>query len=181
MSTYTNNYRRNLELYWQQFYPNWKIPTGFHVHHIKPICTFKDGNDPLMHHPKNLIALHPDDHITIHKCRGDKISNGILIIANRIRQPHTEETKQKMRQSHKKRLKGTVSPILGRKHTKTSIDKMVKSSTGVLHSDSTKQKMSIDRKGKDNNMFGKHHSLESKKKMSESRKQYWADRKNSKI
>ena len=76
---YTNNYRSNLTKFWQQYYPNWTIPNGYHVHHIKPKSTFSDPNDPRIHHPKNLITLHPDDHASIHKCRGDKyLSNNFI-------------------------------------------------------------------------------------------------------
>jgi len=71
------NYRKNITMYWQQYFPNWAIPKGFHVHHIKPKGTFEDKNAPFMHHPKNLIALHPDDHASIHISRGDIVtSNG---------------------------------------------------------------------------------------------------------
>jgi len=77
-----SNYRLNLTRYWQQFYPLWKIPIGYHVHHIKPKSLFKDKDDPRMHHPRNLIALHPDDHISIHKLRGDSWLQGkFLLIA----------------------------------------------------------------------------------------------------
>lgn len=83
MSTpsYTNNYRRNLELYWRQFCPQWTIPVGFHVHHIKPKVTFENKDDPRIHHPRNLIALHPDDHLLIHKLRGDKFVNNSMILS----------------------------------------------------------------------------------------------------
>ncbi len=95
---YTNNYRRNLELYWRQFYPNWTIPKGYHVHHIKPKGEFKDKNDPRIHHPRNLIALHPDDHITIHECRGDNFLGklGLLALKN---YSHSDITTNKISKS----------------------------------------------------------------------------------
>jgi hypothetical protein len=95
MIIYTNNYRRNLELYWRQLYPNWKIPIGYHVHHIMPISL---GGT---HHPSNLIALHIDDHVSIHKCRGDSVVNGLIRIAN---MKHTAKTKLAIGRSRK----GTV-------------------------------------------------------------------------
>lgn len=69
----STNYRKNLELYWQQYYPNWSIPDGFHVHHIMPRkAAEKLGwTEEQINHPKNLIALHYDDHVSIHKNRGD--------------------------------------------------------------------------------------------------------------
>ena len=93
MQLYSNNHRHNLTIYWRQFYPNWTIPKGYHVHHIKPKCTFADKNDPRIHHPRNLIALHPDDHQTIHRCRGDhQLANGILSVRHAIRTTeHTEK------------------------------------------------------------------------------------------
>jgi len=68
-------YRKNLINYWRQWYPEWDIPNGFHVHHIVPRSC--GGNDD----PTNLIALHPDDHISIHKHRGDKFINDKFIIS----------------------------------------------------------------------------------------------------
>lgn len=77
------DYRRNLVLYWRQFYPNWIIPKGYHVHHIKPKSTYADKSDPRINHPRNLIALHPDDHVSIHKLRGDKfVTKSFVSIAN---------------------------------------------------------------------------------------------------
>jgi len=70
------NYRKNLTLYWQQYFSGYQIPKGYHVHHIKPKTTGGDN------HPSNLIALHPDDHISIHKCRGDNVANNVFIISN---------------------------------------------------------------------------------------------------
>ena len=67
---YNKNYRKNLTLYWKQFYPNWSIPKGYDVHHIKPRCLW-DKEEIEQHHPKNLIALHPDDHYSIHNNRGE--------------------------------------------------------------------------------------------------------------
>lgn len=126
MSTpiYNNNYRRNLKLYWQQYIPNWNIPKGYHVHHIKPQSV---GGT---HHPKNLIALHPDDHFTIHKLRGDRyINTGFLTITNQhgVNNPfynkhHSDKTKQYLR---------TIN--LGRKHTKMTKQKISESSLGKHH------------------------------------------------
>jgi len=78
MCIYSNtNYKQNLIKYWRQFNPLYKIPKGFHVHHIIPKLIAKQNGweDAKINHPKNLIALHPDDHISIHKNRGDKLKN----------------------------------------------------------------------------------------------------------
>lgn len=94
MVRYINDPRVNITRYWQQFYPQWAIPKGFHVHHIKPRCTFEDQNDTRINHPRNLIALHPDDHYTIHKCRGDSVTKNF--ITSIVGRKCSEETKQKM-------------------------------------------------------------------------------------
>jgi len=47
------NYRQILTEYWQQYFPKYQIPKGFHVHHIKPQCTFENKEDPLW---KNTIG-----------------------------------------------------------------------------------------------------------------------------
>jgi len=92
------NYRKNLIQYWRQFYPDWNIPKGFHVHHIKPKSLFKD--DPRAHHPRNLIALHPDDHVSIHRLRGDATTGNFIRVGGRVfGYTHSEETKKKIANS----------------------------------------------------------------------------------
>jgi len=81
---YNKNSRRNLTVFWRQYFPEYQIPNGYHVHHIKPRSTFEDKEDPFMHHPKNLIALHPDDHVSIHLLRGDKYVHRNWIIKGSI-------------------------------------------------------------------------------------------------
>lgn len=137
---YTNNYRRNLALYWRQFYPEWTIPKGYHVHHIKPRCTFEDKNDPRIHHPSNLIALHPDDHVTIHLMRGDKaVATGFMSVRGYT---HSEETRRKI-----------------------SIG-----NTGKKATSAQRAKMSIYRKGAGNSFYGRKHTAKTKLKQSQSHK-----------
>lgn len=69
------NYRRILTNYWKQFNPDYMIPKGFHVHHIIPRSC--GGSDDA----NNLIALHPDDHASIHINRGDVKSGKFIKIA----------------------------------------------------------------------------------------------------
>lgn len=85
-------YRQNLIDYWRQFFPNWNVPKGFHVHHIVPKSI--GGTD----HSSNLIALHPDDHAAIHRLRGDKAVHGMLISIKGYK--HTDKTKEKLRQQN---------------------------------------------------------------------------------
>ena len=81
------------------------IPNGFHLHHILPVSC--GGEDKI----GNLVALHPDDHVLIHKLRGDKIvPSGLLSVAGRKMK---EETKEKISKRHKGRVahnKGHSAP-----------------------------------------------------------------------
>jgi hypothetical protein len=91
-----NIYRSNYIKYWQNFNPNYTIPKGYHVHHILPQSC--GGSDDA----KNLIALHPDDHVAIHKNRGDKWMNkefSSILIKGRTNCPCKETTKEKIRAS----------------------------------------------------------------------------------
>jgi hypothetical protein len=124
---YNNNPRRNLKIYWKQFYPDWEIPKGYHVHHIKPKCTFDDSADPRIHHPRNLIALHPDDHWLIHKLRGDKNVNWPFInVIGEKKQPCSKATKKKISEANK---------------GKTAWNKGISSGKGIKKSEITKQRM----------------------------------------
>ena len=165
------DYRKNLILYWQQYFPDWSIPVGYHVHHIKPKCTFEDKNDPCIHHPRNLIALHPDDHAAIHKCRGDVMpKSGIFRMLD---YKHSNESKQKI----SKALSGrTLKPFsdehlvnmskaqLGKKNTLEHIKKVADANRGSKRSAETKTLMS-----KSQLALNKVNSTETKLKMSKAK------------
>jgi len=146
---YTNNHRKNITIYWQQFFPNWFIPQGYHVHHIYPksLCKQDGWTNEQTNHPKNLIALHPDDHWIIHKCRGDIVTcNFIKIIGHlkgkkstRLGYTHSEETKYKIGIANKG--KPSSKGMLGKKHTKKSKAKISNSSKGRTNSDESISKM----------------------------------------
>lgn len=181
---YTDNFRKNLELYWRQFYPDWEIPKGYHVHHIKPKCTFEDVNDPDIHHPRNLIALHPDDHVTIHKCRGDDWADEsfLKVLGNKSSgmkgKHHSAVSKEKMRRKLKgkklpkevaKKRKGAGNPFYGKKHTDTSKKKMSVSSLGQgkdrIVSEETKKKLSDLKRGKKRKPFTDEHKMKISKSL----------------
>ena len=190
---YTNNYRRNLELFWRRYYTNWSIPSGYHVHHIKPKCTFEDKTDPRIHHPKNLIALHPDDHVSIHKCRGDAIVEKFIFVGGH---KHTQETKDKIsiagtgkkrtsaaRQRISNAKIGNKNPMFGQTPSDETIQKRKNSRKGYQHSQKTKDKIGAKTKGRTHSEETKakiraarakqvmsHRSDKTKKKMSESAK-----------
>lgn len=155
---YTKNYKKNLELYWQQFYPDWQVPAGYHVHHIKPKCTFEDRNDPSIHHPRNLIALHVDDHVSIHKCRGDKLA--VSLIWSMKDRVMTAETKQKIGDANR-----------GRSFTVAHKQNIAVAHMGKTASEETKQKMTESQTGRKNPgvafaQTGKKRSEEIKRKIS---------------
>ena len=174
---YTTNYRRNLTLYWKQFYPDYTIPAGYHVHHIKPNCTFSDKDDLRIHHPKNLVALHPDDHASMHKCRGDtQLSMPFLTsVTGRI---VSAETKAKMSKAQK-----------GKTMSAEARAKMSKAKKGRALSEVTKAKLSAAKKGKKRGPMtaeqkqklsdvnkGKTFSEETRKKLSLSVTESWDSR-----
>ena len=177
-----HNARRNLTLYWRRFYPDWTIPKGFHVHHIKPKCAFTDPNDSRIHHPRNLIALYVDDHVTIHKCRGDKITNGNFISCLK-NYTHSQATRDKISASSKGHVpwnkgiptKDSTKQLISKKltgltHTDITKEKIRKAHTGRTFTEESKRKMSKAAKGRVPWNKGKPHSAETKRRISEALK-----------
>lgn len=156
---YTNDYKRNLILYWRQFYPDWEIPNSYQVHHIKPRCTFENKNDPAIHHPRNLIALHIDDHISVHKCRGDNIVNEPFMYAVKgmKRGPMSEETKLKISRTKT----GQSRAPFTKEHKKN----LAKAMTGKVRTAEMKENMSNAHLGNPAWNKGKSLSKETRKKM----------------
>ena len=145
---YNNNPRRNLRLYWKQFYPSWDIPTGYHVHHIKPKCTFADPSDPKIHHPSNLIALYPDDHYTIHKCRGDTYITK-KFVTSITGQKLSLKTKQRMRKpKSKEHCENIRKARLGTTLKQETKDKISIAHEGMKLSAETKRKISEEVKSR---------------------------------
>jgi len=148
---YSNtNYRQNIIAFWQQYFPNYKIPIGFHVHHIKPksICKQEGWSDEQINHPRNLMVVHPVEHFSFHQLRGDRSANNNFIIG----------------------VVGSTPWMKGRKHTDDTKKKMSTSSKGqtpwnkgIPHSDETKKKIGAKSKNRIPNN-------ETRLKMSESHK-----------
>ena len=164
---YTKDYKYNIIKYWRQYYPVWDIPKGYHVHHIKPKCTFDDKDDPRIHHPRNLIVLHPDDHQTIHRLRGDlRAAHGGFL--NMRGYTHSTETRAKMKeaainrppQSRATKNKRSQS-LLGKPKSDEHIKNIVAAREGWTHSEESKKKISVSVSGSSNGMYGKTHSVES--------------------
>lgn len=97
------NYRYNITLFWRQFFPDYVIPDGHHVHHIYPKCLcVQDGwTDARINHPRNLIVVHPVEHLAIHLARGDRFikEKFILEIAGNKRGKQSSATIEKRRKS----------------------------------------------------------------------------------
>jgi hypothetical protein len=149
------NFRQNLIKYWRQFYPSWNIPKGYHVHHIVPkaIAKQQGWSDERINHPKNLIALHPDDHHSIHLNRRDVCAqNGFLKIVG-LNSPS-----------------GKNASMYGKKHSKETKKKMSEWHTGRTRSKETKKKMSECQKGEKGYWYGKKFTEEHKRKISEGNK-----------
>ena len=138
MINYTNDHRRNLRSYRRRFYPDWTIPIGYHVHHIRPRCLCKQEGwtDEQINHPRNLIALHPDDHISIHRNRGDKFVSEYFIW-NVAGKKWTEASKLKISKS----LSGHIV-------TEETRKKLSIANTGNIVSSATKEKLRMANLGK---------------------------------
>ena len=181
-------YQRILTKYWRQYYPNYQFPKGFVVHHIIPRC--EGGTDD----PKNLIALHPDDHATIHRCRGDKVSEKFILIGNywdeekresaRKRATGVKQSKEtiqkRMRygeehhwygktfsEQHRKKLSNSHK---GKKLSKDHRDAIRSKLSGRVRTDTERQAISKAKKGKSNGREGYKHQSNTLQKMRESTK-----------
>jgi hypothetical protein len=112
-----HDHRYNITLFWRQFYPEYSIPEGYHVHHIYPKCLcIQDGwTDAQINHPRNLLVVHPVEHLAIHYARGDKHvgSRFILEIAGRRRGKQSQETIEKR-----------VAKLKGKKRSKEQCERM---------------------------------------------------------
>ena len=99
-----------------------------------------------------------------------------------------KETKQKISEATKGKNKGKTPWNKGKTnvYSQETLQKWSTSHSNHKHTVETKAKISAKVSGKNNPMYGKsawkgkHHSEEAKRKISESRKQYWQSKRNSK-
>lgn len=127
--------------------------------------------------PEHIAALHAgrrrSKNSTEHKAK---------LIESRLGTKHTTEAKEKMRLSREKLGKEKLKEIAamggkigGLKHKGKILSEKTKakislSLTGRSLSEDTKRKLSATNKGENNPRYGKKHSLESRKKMSDAKK-----------
>jgi hypothetical protein len=86
---------------------------------------------------------------------------------------HSDETKQKIKESRIGKYKKEDNSFYGKKHTEETIKKIKEKRALQQILDETRQKMSTNRKGKVSGRKGKVNSEEHNKKASESLKEYW--------
>ena len=145
-------------------------PESGHKHHIIPKCWFRMNNLPVDNSKDNLVLLSYEDHIKVHKlailCSDTKeMASKMGYAVHRLLKGqfkgihHTEETKQKMSETHK-----------GRTFSDESRRKMSEAAKNKVLSEEHRRKISEATRGKNNPMYGKQHTDAQRKKMSESLK-----------
>jgi len=174
--TVKENYRKIWEEYHKQ-----KIPKGYHIHHI-------DGNRK-NNHPNNLMRLSPEDHHNLHLSQGDIVAKyGKFIqgaseagkLGGSKSKPRWEEGDKKKRlsiglkKSYKNRggssLKGKPITQDHKNKISSSISGERNHMYGKTHTEEVCRRLSEIGKtktGEKNNFYGKHHSAQSRKKMSD--------------
>lgn len=143
------NYRK----IWKE-YNNMVIPNGYHIHHI-------DG-DRSNNTPENLICVSPEEHFNIHLKQGD-----IVCLYGKFIQGASE--------AGKKGGKASAIARRGKKRnlseaTRKLLSENAKKRKGCKMSDEFRQKLSIAMTGEKNPMYGKKHTLETKIKISKSKR-----------
>lgn len=128
-------------------------PESGHKHHIIPKCWFRMNNLPIDNSKDNLVLLSYEDHVKVHKLA--------ILCAD------TKEMASKMGYAVHRLLKGQFKGI---HHTEETKQKMSESHKGRTFSDESRIKMSEANRGKNNPMYGKQHTEETRRKISESKK-----------
>lgn len=82
----------------------------------------------------------------------------------------SNETRQKISESKKGKMKGEKHHLFGKKHTVETRKKISQSKKGKKYSAEFRRKVSEATKGENNPFFGKKHSKETRKKISQSKK-----------
>lgn len=152
MEYHPTNYRSNIVKYWRQWYPQYTIPKGHHVHHIIPRCICKQNgwSDDQINHPRNLIVVDPVTHADLHKCRGDNVTDGFIYVIGRIQ---TQEIREKISSSSKGRkvsevtLKRRSASLKGKKRSVKTKELLRCIQTGKKASNATRLKMSKSQRG----------------------------------
>lgn len=83
---------------------------------------------------------------------------------------HSQETKNRISEARIGKYAGENSPMFGKHISEERKQHLSEINTGKKHSETTKQKMSEDRSGEKNAMFGRKHSDDTKRLIAESKK-----------
>lgn len=153
-------------------------PEEGQVHHIVPRCWFKHFHQEVDNSISNTVLLSYEDHKLVHqlayKCAKEPWFYNKMRHASTFHfgespmtgHKHTDETKEKLRESHK-----------GKKQSEETKRKIGESNKGKHYywknkhlTEETKKKMSKSRKGKNTWMKGRKLSEETRRKISESLK-----------
>jgi len=133
---------------------NTVIPKGYHIHHI-------DGNHS-NNNLNNLMCVSPEEHYNIHLLRGDIVALNDKFIQGASQAGKLGGKKSKPRWEDEDK-KEKLSCGLKKYYDENGGSKL----KGRHISDVHKEKISIATKGKNNPMYGKTHTDEVKKKLSD--------------
>lgn len=166
------------------------IPSGYcEVHHIIPRCM--KGSDE----PSNLVKLTPEEHYIAHKLLAKiyptnyKIIKSLLCMGMKANshERHFNKSFGWARRQFSKLQSGSGNPFYGKTHTLEHKEYMrnlmkgrkcewrdkisrTKKENPIEFTIEHRRKISIANSGENHGMFGKTHTLESRRKISESRK-----------
>ena len=166
--------RKNIA--WEHFYPegNGKAKKGYVLHHKDVELKKKDIDRYNQWNVEDLVMIERTEHNRIHNLGVKRSEETCRKIGDahrgqvpwNIGKQHSEETKRKIRE---KAIGRTIEEETRLKLSEQMKGKRVGENHpmyGKHHSDESKLKMSIASTGENNSFYGKHHSDESKLKMS---------------
>lgn len=138
-------------------------PESGHKHHIVPRCWFKMNNLPIDNSADNLVLLSYEDHTKVHKlaflcAKAGKFKGKMAYAYHRL-------TKGELISNDC--FRGEASSRYGVKISEETRKKMSESHKCLTATDDARKKMSESKKGENHPLFGKHHSDDTKRKMSQ--------------
>lgn len=154
-------------------------PAKGHKHHIIPKCWFKVKGLPIDNSKDNLVLLTEEDHLKVHKlamlCSADSVMRSKqafavkrLLKGNFSGMHHTDASKEIIKVKR-------ANQVITNEH-KAAISKALKGKPKPPRSEEHKKHLS-EHHNHGVGYTGRTHSFESKRRMSEARKAYWARKK----